>query len=134
MSMKEKNQDRKRRKKRKKGVLILHLKKQDFSTSMLETSSWLVFHDWFPMKFVFTNISLVWWEINKIISKLQEKKMSCEHALNFDQWKIFSKNYKPMRVRLWLVYKFTENQTQKRYPTSFDKVGIPTWKLLVISS
>ena len=135
MFMKEKNPDRKRKKKRKKGVLILHLKKQDFSTSILETSSWLVFHDWFPMKFVFTNnISLVWWEINKIISKLQEKKMSCEHALNFDQWKIFSENYKPMRVRLWLVYKFTENQTQKRYPTSFDKVGILTWKLLVISS
>ena len=135
MFMKEKNPDRKRKKKRKKGVLILHLKKQDFSTSILETSSWLVFHDWFPMKFVFTNnISLVWWEINKIISKLQEKKMSCEHALNFDQWKTFSENYKPMRVRLWLVYKFTENQTQKRYPTSFDKVGILTWKLLVISS
>ena len=135
MFMKEKNPDRKRKKKRKKGVLILHLKKQDFLTSILETSSWLVFHDWFPMKFVFTNnISLVWWEINKIISKPQEKKMSCEHALNFDQWKIFSENYKPMRVRLWLVYKFTENQTQKRYPTSFDKVGILTWKLLVISS
>ena len=35
--------------------------------------------------------------------------MSCEHALNFDQWKLFSENYKPMRVRLGLVYKFTEN-------------------------
>ena len=59
--------------------------------------------------------------------------MSCEQALNFDQWKKFSENYKPMRVRLWLVYKFTEIscflrlftkfiQTQKRYPTSLDKM------------
>ena len=71
--------------------------------------------------------------------------MSCERALNFDQWKTFSENYKPMRVWLWLVYKFTENyypsrlfsefiQTQKRYPTSLDKICILTWKLLVISS
>ena len=41
-------------------------------------------------------------------SKIQEKNMmSCKRALNFDQWKTFSK--KPMRVWLWLVYKFTEN-------------------------
>ena len=82
---------------------------------------------------------------NKRRSKVQEKNMSCEHALNFDQWKTFSENYKPMRVWLWLVYKFTENyypsrlfsefiQTQKRYPTSLDKIRILTWKLLVISS
>ena len=66
-------------------------------------------------------------------------------ALNFDQWKTFSKNYKPGRVWLWLVYKFTKNychswlfsefiQTQKRYPTSFDKIHNLTWKLLVISN
>ena len=35
--------------------------------------------------------------------------MSCERAINFDQWKTFSEKYKPMRVLLWLVYKFTEN-------------------------
>ena len=35
--------------------------------------------------------------------------MSCERALNFDQWKSFSKNYKPTRVWLWFVCKFTEN-------------------------
>ena len=57
--------------------------------------------------------------------------------LNFDQWKTFSENYKPMKVWLWLAYKFTENycrlqffsefiQTQKRYPTSIDKIGILT--------
>ena len=46
------------------------------------------------------NISL-----NKIKSKVQEENMSCERALNFDQWKTFSENYKPMRVWLWLVYK-----------------------------
>ena len=66
--------------------------------------------------------------------------MSCERALNFDQWKIFSENYKPMRR---LVYKFTENncdlrisagfiQTRKRYPASFDKMSILAWKLYLI--
>ena len=44
----------------------------------------LVFHDWFPMKFVFTyNISLVCSEINS-----KQKKIKS----------LFSKNYKPMRV------------------------------------
>ena len=38
-------------------------------------------------------------------SKVQETIMSCERALNFDQWKTFPENYKPMRVWLWLVYK-----------------------------
>ena len=81
----KKIQDRKKKKK-KKGVLILHLKKHVFSTSILETSWWLVLYDWFPTKFVFTyNTSLVWW--NKRRSKVQEKNMSCEHTLNFDQWK-----------------------------------------------
>ena len=28
----------------------------------------------------------------------QEKNISCEHALNFDQGKAFSENYKPMGV------------------------------------
>ena len=108
------------------------------------------------------NISLVWWEIKfwttasetsntkyiKLIkrwSKVQEKNMSCEGALNFDHWKIFWESYKPMRVWLWLVYKFTKNcqiyrlfsefiQTNKRYPTSLDKIRIQTRKLLVISN
>ena len=94
---------------------------------MSETSLWIVFHDWFPVKFLFTyNISL-----NKRRSKVQKKNMSCERALIFDQWKTFSENYKPMRVWLWLVYKFNENycrsrlfsdfiQTQKKYPTSWQ--------------
>ena len=70
-------------------------------------------------------------ESKKRRSKVQEKNMSCERALYFDQWKTFSENYKPMRVWFWLVYKFTENyrrswlfsefiQTQKRYPTSWQ--------------
>ena len=84
-------------------------------------------------------------ELIKRRSKVQEKNMSCERALNFDQWKTFSENYKPMIVWLWLVYKFTENchiyrlfsefvQTKKRYPTSLDKIRILTRKLLVTSS
>ena len=84
-------------------------------------------------------------EIIKRRSKVQEKNMLCERALNFHQWKKISKNYKPITVWLWLVYKFTENncclrllfefiQTQKRHPTSLEKISILTWKLLVISS
>ena len=53
------------------------------------------------MKFILTcNISS-----NKRRSKVPEKNMSCECALNFDQWITFSENYKPMKVWLWLVYK-----------------------------
>ena len=37
-------------------------------------------------------------ELIKRRSKVQEKDMSCERALNLDQWKTFSKNYKPLRV------------------------------------
>ena len=84
-------------------------------------------------------------ELIKGRSKVQEKNMSCESALNFDRWKTFSENCKSMRVWLWLVYKFTENcqiyrlfsdfnQTKKRYPTSLDKIRILTRKQLVISS
>ena len=86
---------------------------------------------------------------NKIKSSRKEIcikiNKSCERNLNFDQWKTFSENYKPMRVSLWFVYKFTENycrlqlssefiQTQKSFPTSLDKMRILNWKLLVISS
>ena len=64
-----------------------------------------------------------------------KKRMLCEYALNFDQWKTFSENYKPMRVWLWLVYKFTENcQIKKRSPTCLDKIRNLTRKLIVISS
>ena len=99
--------------------------------------SWLVSYE----VFFRYNISVVWWEINPKhwISKEDQKKM-----WNFDQWKTFPKNYKPMRIWLCLVCKFTENycrsrlfsefiQTQKRCPTSLDKMHILTWKLLVIS-
>ena len=36
-------------------------------------------------------------ELIKRRSKVQEKNMSCERALNFDQWKTSSKNYRPMK-------------------------------------
>ena len=114
-----------------------------------------LFHDWFSLEFVFIySISLMWWEINfkQIFTKVNQKKikwskkdMSCKRALNFDQWKRFFKNYKPMTVWLWLVYKFIETnchlrlfsefiQTQKRYPTSLDKISVLTQKLLAILS
>ena len=76
--------------------------------------SWLVFHSFY------SHTIFLWWgekqtpntkylELIKRRSKVQQKNMSCDCALNFDQWKAFSENYKPMRVWLWLVYKFTEN-------------------------
>ena len=37
-------------------------------------------------------------ELIKRRSKVHEKNMSFERALNFDQWKTFSENYKSMRV------------------------------------
>ena len=48
-------------------------------------------------------------ELIKWRSKVQEKNISCERAFNFSQWKTFSEKYKPMRIWLWLVYRFTEN-------------------------
>ena len=35
----------------------------------------MVFHDWFPMQYFFKQKKI----------KVQEKNMSCEQALNFDQ-------------------------------------------------
>ena len=81
---------------------------------------WWLFRDWFPLEFVLTyNISLLWREINSkhwISSRANQKKIKNSRNkyvmwtfLNFDQLRIFPDNYKPLRVWLWLVYKFTEN-------------------------
>ena len=47
-------------------------------------------------------------------SKVQEKNKSRERVLNFDHWKKISENYEPMRVWLWLAYKFTKNYCRLR--------------------
>ena len=60
------------------------------------------------------------------------KVMLSIRDLSFEQWKAFSENYKSIRILLWFVYNFTENnccsqlfsnfiQTQKMYPISLDK-------------
>ena len=78
-------------------------------------------------------------------SKVHEENVLREHALTFDQSKIFSKNYKPITVHICMAYKITENncdsrlfvkfiQTQKSYLISLDEISISTWSLLVISS
>ena len=84
-------------------------------------------------------------ELIKRRSKVQEKNTSYELALNFDQWKTFSENYRP-NERLWFVYKFTESyrrlrffsefiQTQKMSPTtSLSKIRILILKLHARSS
>ena len=53
-------------------------------------------------------------ELIKRRSKVQEKKVSSERALNFDQWKTFLENYKPIRISLWLLYKYTKNNYRSR--------------------
>ena len=53
-------------------------------------------------------------ELIKTRSKVHEKNKSHEIALNFEQCKIFPENYKPIRVRTWLVYKITENNCRLR--------------------
>ena len=58
--------------------------------------------------------------------------MSCECALNFDQWKTFSENFKPMRVWLWLVYKFYREllslATFLRVHSNWKEVSYPSWQ------
>ena len=125
-------------------------KKQGFSTSITETSEnvhLIVSFLWLEFVFIYS-ISFMYKYLLELIKrrlKLQEKNISCERNLNFDQWKAFFENYKPIKVWLLLVYKITEDncrlqlfsefiQTQNSYPTSLDKISILTWKLLVISS
>ena len=61
--------------------------------------------------------------------------MSCERALNFDQLKTFSENYKPMRVYLWIVYKFSENYYHLRLFSVFTQLkrGIPPLETIYVS-
>ena len=70
----------------------------------------------------------------------QKKVKSWSKVLEFDQWKKFCENFKPIRVWLWFVYKIPESncflqlfgeliQIQKKYPTSLDNVSTLTWWL-----
>ena len=62
-------------------------------------------------------------------SKVQEKSMSCESALNFDWWKT-SENYTPMSQELLSLGTFLQvHSNSKRYSTSLDKMHILTWEL-----
>ena len=102
-----------------------------------------LFHDWFHVKFLLIySIFLIFIRVNQKKIKSSRKDYG---MWTFDLWNTFSENYKPIRVLVWLVYKFTRSncclwlfsefiQTQKRYPTSLDKISNLTWKLLVISS
>ena len=102
-----------------------------------------LFHDWFPIKFVFTcNIFGMLWEIyseHLISTRLNQKKikscrkkMSCERALNFEQCKTFYESYKPVRVWLWLVRKLlkhTENYFRLRLFSEFiQEVSCLSWQ------
>ena len=118
----------------------LYIKIQVFSTSIYQKKFmigilWLVSHEvCIHILYFFDVVRNKLQLLNMLIkrrSKVQEKNMSCERASDFDKWKTFSENYKPMRAWFWLVYKFAENygrswlfseliQTQKRYPTSLS--------------
>ena len=71
-------------------------------------------------------------------SKAHQRNMLQESVLNFDQWETLSENYKPIiancNCNCSLRYFVKIIQTQKRYPTSLDKISILTWMLIVISS
>ena len=104
------------------------LKKQGFSTSISKRSVnvfslflFLLFYDWLSLEFVFLyTISFMWWEPELIKRRSEvQKNMSCKRAFHFDQWKTFSKNYRSVRVCLWLVYKFTENCCRLRLFSEF---------------
>ena len=55
------------------------------------------------------------------------KGMSCERALNFDQWKTFSENYEPMRVWLWFVYKLLRIIVARHFSPQ-KEVSYLTWQ------
>ena len=79
------------------------------------------------------------------ISRVQEKNIHVSVLWALTNEKRNSKKLKPMRVWLWLVYKYTKNcqiyrlysefiQTKKKYLSSLKKISILTLNLLVISS
>ena len=106
----------------------LYIKKRDFSTSISETSKNVCFY--FMIGFLCSlysyTIFLSWGnyplELIKRRSKVQEKNMSRERALNFHQWKIFFENYKPVRAWLWLFNKFTYNDCCLQLFSKFIKL------------
>ena len=80
------------------------------------------------------------WKIKLLTDQKFIKRKLRESLSNFDQWKLVSENYKPIKVWLWFVYKITENncrsrlitkfiQTQKRCPTFLDEMSILTSRL-----
>ena len=82
-------------------------------------------------------------ELIKWRSKVYQNKLSRICALNFDQWKLLSENISQWEfgyglftklLRLIVVHDFSPFiKTQKRYPTSFHKISVLTWRLPVIS-
>ena len=89
-------------------------------------------HGWFPLEVVqylfisyhiqyffdvvrnkFQTVN-IYWVNQKKIKSLRKEYVISERALNFDLRKAISENYKPMRVGLWVVYKFTENYCRLR--------------------
>ena len=85
---------------------------------------------WFKLQ-----IENIYWTYSKEGQKLI--KGIC-YRKAFGQWETLSENYKPIiancNCNCSLRYFVKIIQTQKRYPTSLDKISILTWMLIVISS
>ena len=82
---------------------------------------------------LYSHTIFLWWgekqtpntkylELIKRRSKVQEKNMSYERALNFDHWKAFSENYKPMRVWLWFFTNLPRIIVARDFSTSSFKI------------
>ena len=67
-------------------------------------------------------------ELIKRILKVQEKNISCERALNFDQWKIFSESYKPLTVCLQIYREWMSLATFLRVHSNSKEVSFLPWQ------
>ena len=81
------------------------------------------------MVFVY-GISLMYKYLLELIKrrfKVQEKNMSCERDLNFDQWKIFSESYKPLTVCLQIYREWMSLATFLRVHSN-SKLSFLPWQ------
>ena len=81
------------------------------------------------MVFIY-GISLIYKHLLELIKrrlKVQEN-ISCERALNFDQWKIFSESYKPLTVCLQIYREWMSLATFLRVHSNSKEVSFLPWQ------
>ena len=59
-------------------------------------------------------------------SKVHQKNEPCEHTLNFDKWKTFTENYKPMKIMVCLQNKLAIYPLHKKwsFPLKISSVNV----------